>query len=81
MIFLLGIYLFVGGVSALTNFGRWPFSSWIFGIVFLPFAITYYLIYGDAVSRKEAIDWLKLIGVLGLLYLFVLGCYFAIHTL
>jgi hypothetical protein len=74
MIFILGgIYMLVGGVSAVTNFGRWLFSSWLIGIVFLPFAIIYYLIYGDAQKRSEAIDILKLGGVLSFLYLVMVG--------
>lgn len=68
-----GIYLFVGSVSAVSNFGKWLFSTWIVGILFLPFAVTYYLIYGDTQKRKEAIDVLKLTGVLGILYLVMVG--------
>lgn len=73
LLILGGIYLFVGGVSAVTNFGKWLFSTWLVGIVFLPFAVTYYLIYGDTQKRKEAIDILKLTSVLGFIYLVVLG--------
>lgn len=74
MIFILGgIYMFVGGVSAVTNFGRWLFSSWLIGIIFLPFAIIYFLIYGDLQKRSEAIDVLKLGGVLAILYLVMVG--------
>ncbi|WP_395049400.1 hypothetical protein [Flavobacterium sp.] len=74
MIFLLGVvYLLVGGVSAVTNFGKWLFSTWIVGVLFLPFAITYYLIYGDKQKRSEAISVLKLGGVLGVLYLVIVG--------
>jgi hypothetical protein len=73
MIFFLGIYLVVGGVSAVTNFGRWLFSSWLIGILFLPFMIIYYLIYGDAKKRTEAIAILKGGLVLGVIYLITVG--------
>jgi heme O synthase-like polyprenyltransferase len=73
MIFFLGIYLVVGGVSAVTNFGRWLFSSWLMGILFLPFMIIYYLIYGDTKKRTEAITILKGGLVLGIIYLITVG--------
>jgi heme O synthase-like polyprenyltransferase len=73
MIFLLGIYLVVGGVSAVTNFGRWLFSSWLVGILFLPFMIIYFLIYGDVKKRMEAITILKGGLVIGVFYLLTVG--------
>jgi hypothetical protein len=72
MIFLLGIYLVVGGFSAITNFGRWLFSSWLIGILFLPFMIIYFLIYGDEQKKKEAISLLGLIPLCFIVYFIIL---------
>lgn len=71
MIFLLGIYLVVGSVSALTNFVKWV--SPVFFILFLPFMIVHAFIYGDAKKKGEAIMILKGGFVLGILYLSIVG--------
>lgn len=73
MVFFLGIYLVVGGFSALTHFGRWLFSSRLIGILFLPFMIIYFLIYGDIKKRMEAITILKGGLVIGVFYLLTVG--------
>jgi hypothetical protein len=57
MIFLLGIYLVVGSISALTNFVKWV--SPVFFIFFLPFMIVHAFIYGDAKKKDQAITILK----------------------
>jgi len=54
LLFLLGVYIFIGVTSAFTNFGRWIFSSPLLAIPLLPFMIVYYLINGDSKKRKEA---------------------------
>jgi hypothetical protein len=73
MVLIIGLYLVVGGVSALTNFGKWIFSSWLVGIIFLPFMITSFLIYGDEKKRSEAIIILKGLFILTILYIVLVG--------
>ncbi len=76
MVLIIGLYLFIGGVSALTNFGKWLFSSWLVGIIFLPFMIIYFLIYGDQKKRSEAILILKGLFLLTVLYFISVGILF-----
>ncbi|NDP26458.1 MAG: hypothetical protein GZ087_03385 [Flavobacterium sp.] len=71
MIFLLGIYLVVGSVSALTNFVKWVTP--VFFILFLPFMIVHAFIYGDAKKKEQAITILKGSFVLTLGYFALVG--------
>ena len=71
MVFILGIYLVIGSVSALTNFVKWV--SPVFFIIFLPFMIIHAFIYGDTEKRKEAITILKGLLVVTFLYFIIVG--------
>jgi len=56
ILLILGIYIFIGVVSAFSNFGKWIFSSPLLAIPLLPFMIIYYLIRGDSVKLAEAVS-------------------------
>lgn len=54
LLFILTVYITIGVVSALSNLGKWVFSSMLLAIPFLPFMIIYYLLFGDSKKRSEA---------------------------
>lgn len=71
MFFLLGVYLFVGSISALTNFVKWVTP--VFFVLFLPFMLVHAFIYGDAKKKGEAVIILKGGFVLCVLYFALVG--------
>lgn len=76
MFLLFGIYAIVGGVSAVTNFGKWLFSSSLICFLFLPFMIIHAFIYGDQKKKKEAIVILKGLVVVVVMYFSLVGVIF-----
>jgi hypothetical protein len=77
IILIVGIYVFIGVISAFSNLGKWVFGSFLWAIPLLPFMIIYYLIYGDATKRSEAKSLIKLLlflaGLYCMLYLIILA--------
>lgn len=71
LLVLLGVYAFVGSVSAFTNLGQWVFKSNVWAIPFLPFSATYFAINGDEKRKKEALFLLKAISVFVALWLII----------
>lgn len=76
MFLLFGIYAIVGGVSAITNFGKWLFSSSLVCFIFLPFMIIHAFIYGDQKKQKEAIVISKGLTVVTIIYFSLVGIIF-----
>lgn len=60
---IITIYITVGIASVFTSAGKWLFNSMIWAIPLLPFMTIYFLIWGDAVKKAEAIEMLKFFGI------------------
>jgi Mn2+/Fe2+ NRAMP family transporter len=70
---MIGIYVTIGVGSMVSNMGKWLGNSIVLSILFLPFMVVYFLVFGPKERRKEAVDVCKAIILVGLIYLVVVG--------